>query len=453
MNRLLRAMQFAIVSAGVLGAAIALATFAAHQPRGTKIVSIPVPGKNAETCVVPKHFPDALYQDKDAEAEAKLCALDENTNAAVCPKTNSTNPGLDWHSVPDGSTIAQITGGNCKNKDAKKVAKYKLSSSCSYTPSILGYYHLSRILGGIGDVPPSVIRTYDLQNHIALGRKALAETPANQLIHQTWMSLMAQLTAGPNATRRDLLLTDDFKQSYGALSINPKKEEIYHEFFNGGANPQAKATNFRDKNPIMALVAHNGDIDSLVGREFNAANVQKMVQMQDVADMIVIDTLMSQQDRFGNVAELEFFYYQDPKDLSADGSKKVKVSKDKPDDPQAAASAFQIKKMLLKDNDCGVTKENAAKEAGLADHIAHINPETYKRLRKLDQIADSSDTKSFFMSEVLFTPTDYSSFRRNLHDVATKLHKACTQGHLRPDLDLDAHFSGKPSAAPNCEVH
>src|SRR6202022_5008433 len=98
------------------------------------------------------------------------------------------------------------------------------------------------------DVPPSVIRTFDLQNHIALGRKGLATTPPNSLIHQTWASLMAQLTAGNNASRRDLLLTDDFKQSYGALSVNPRKEQFYKEFFNGGAKKIAKAGNFRDKN-------------------------------------------------------------------------------------------------------------------------------------------------------------------------------------------------------------
>jgi hypothetical protein len=260
---------------------------------------------------------------------------------------------------------------------------------------------------------------------------------------------MAQLTAGAGASRRDLLLTDDFKQSYGALSVNPKKEQFYKEFFNGGANPVAKATNFRDKNPITALLARSGDINTLVGRSFTAANVQTMVQLQDAADMIVIDTLMNQQDRFGNLHYLEVYYYQDPTDLNPDGSKKIKSSKDA---PANAMGAVQVKKMLLKDNDCGVTKTNAAKQANLADRIAHIRPGTYKRLLKLDAVADAVDTKDFFTKELLFTAADYANVRRNLHDLAAKLHQSCSQGRLRPDLDLDAHFSDHPAKAPSCDL-
>ena len=452
MKKLLRNAQFLAIIAGALAATTARTALNAHLPRGEKIVEIAVPGKNPEVCVVPKHFADATYSSDDTAAEAKLCAIDENTNAAVCPKTNSTNPGLDLHSVPPGFTPAQVAAANCGTQGAKKIAKYKLSTSCSYTPSILGYYHLSRMLGGIGDVPPAVIRTFELQNHVALGRKALAETSSSSLIHQTWASLMTQLTAGAGASRRDLLLTDDFKQSYGALSVNPKKEQFYREFFNGGANPVAKATNFRDKNPITALLARNGDINTLVGRSFTAANVQTMVQLQDAADMIVIDTLMNQQDRFGNVHYLEVYYYQDPRNLNADGSKKVKSSKTPPADTVLVAGAVQVKKMLLKDNDCGVVKQNVAKQANLADHIAHISPNTYERLLKLDAVADSADTRDFFTKELLFTAADYASVLVNLHALAAKLHQACSQGRLRPDLDLDAHFSGRPSTAPNCDL-
>jgi hypothetical protein len=161
---------------------------------------------------------------------------------------------------------------------------------------------------------------------------------------------------------------------------------------------------------------------------------------------------MNQQDRFGNVHYLEVYYYQDPKNLNADGSKKVKSSKTPPADTVLVAGAVQVKKMLLKDNDCGVVKQNVAKQANLADQIAHISPNTYERLLKLDAVADSADTRDFFTKELLFTATDYASVRVNLHALAAKLHQACSQGRLRPDLDLDAHFSGRPSTAPNCDL-
>ena len=443
-ERLLLCMSF--------GAAFAHAALSTSAPRGEKTVKLPVAGRNAEICVIPKHFTNGQYSDKDLKSEANLCSLDVATNTAVCPKTNSTNPGLDFYSLPSGVTPKVVEDAHCKTAGAKKVAKYKLSTSCSYTPSILGYYHLSRMLGGVADVPPAVLRTFDLQQHITLGHTALSETPPAALIHQTWAGLMAQLTAGANASRRDFLLTDDFTQSYGALGVNPTKESFYKEFFNGGANNVARAANFRDKNPTMLLLARPADASTLVGRNFTAQNVQTMVQLKDAADLIVIDTLMNQQDRFGNIHYLEVYYYRDTKDLNPDGSGKLKQSKKLTPDEVTQLGAVQIKQMLLKDNDCGVAKQNIAKQAGLADHMAHIAPEIYRRLLQLDAVADSPETKDFFLQELVFTADDYVGFRKNLKDLATKLHQACSQGRLKLDLDLQAHFSGAVFQTQSCEI-
>jgi hypothetical protein len=417
-------------------------------PRGEKTVSIPVADKKPEICVEPKHFPGGDYSDKDAKTEAELCSYDTGTNTAVCPKENSTNPGLDFYSVPQGATPKSVADAKCKTTDAKKVAKYKLSTSCSYTPSILGYYHLSRILGGAAAVPPSVLRTYDLQQHIALARIALAQTAASSLIHQTWASLLAQLTAGANASKRDLLLTADFTQSYGALSDNPTKEAFYKEFFNGGANPATRAANFRDHNPTVQMLARSADVSTFVPRTFNVQNVQTMVQLKDASELIIMDTLMNQQDRFGNMHLLETYYYID----RTGGAPKLKTKKKLTPDEVTQLGAVQVKTLLLKDNDCGVVKSNVAKQAGLANKIAHVDPDTYHRLLRLDAAADSPDTKTFFQQELVFTNADYTSFRQNLKDLAGKLHQACTQGKLKLDLDLQAYFSGAPLQAQSCEV-
>jgi hypothetical protein len=452
MKRFATITEFAIMCAACFAWAPAYATLAPHLQRGVKLVQLAVPGRNAEVCVVPKHLVDAGYSDEDAKTEAQLCDIDVNLNSAVCPKLNSTNPGLDMYSLPQGSTPQQVQASRCKISGLKKIAKYKLSTSCSYTPSILGYYHLSRTLGGIANVPPSVLRTFDLKNHIALGRAALAETAPNALIHQTWAALMAQLTAGSAASRRDLLLTDDFSQSYGALSVNPTGESFYTEFFNGGANNVARAINFRDKNPIVAMLARNVDIGTLVGQSFTVENVQKMVQLRDAANLIVMDTLMNQQDRFGNIHYVETYYYRDPNDLNPDGSAKLKSSRKLTPDAVSKVGAVQVKEMMLKDNDCGVAKQNIARQAGLIDRIAHIDPDVYQRVLRLDATADSPQVRDFFLQEVVFTASDYASFRSNLKDVATKLHQGCTQGRVRPDLDLQSHFSGRPLKLRSCDL-
>ena len=445
-----RIIQLCLLCMALLGSTVAYTALVAHLARGEKIVELPAPGRSAEVCVIPKHFPGAVYSDNDLKAESQLCSIDEYTNAAVCPKTNSTNPGLDFYSLPPGFTPQQVEPAHCKTPGAKKIAKYKLSTSCSYTPSILGYYHLSRILGGIANVPPAVLRTVDRQNHVALGHTALGETAPSSLIHQTWASLLSQLAAGAGASKRDFLLTDNFTQSYGALSVNPTKEQFYIEFFNGGSNNVARAATFGDKNPIVAKLARTADVNTFVGRTFTTEDVQTMVQLKDAADLIVIDTLMNQQDRFGNIHYLETYYYRDTTDLNSDGTPKLKSSKTLTPEKIAKAGAVQVKQMFLKDNDCGVDKQNIAKQAGLVNRVAHIDPTTYRNILHLDAIADSTETRNFFLQELVFTTNDYANVRKNLKDLAVTLHQNCMQGRLRLDLDLQRHFSDQPLKPQSC---
>ena len=113
---------------------------------------------------------------------------------------------------------------------------------------------------------------------------------------------------------------------------------------------------------------------------------------------------------------------------------------------------MQVKTLLLKDNDCGVSKTNVARQAGLIDRVAHIDPDTYRRLLQFDASADSPTTREFFLQELLFTPADYTSVRNNLKQVVSKLHQGCAQGRVKLDLDLEAHFSGQPLKQPGCDL-
>jgi hypothetical protein len=69
-----------------------------------------VPGRSAEVCIRPEHFPNAADSGNDLKAESQLCSIDEYINTAVCPKTNSTNLGLDFYSLPQGFTPQQVEG-------------------------------------------------------------------------------------------------------------------------------------------------------------------------------------------------------------------------------------------------------------------------------------------------------------------------------------------------------
>jgi len=105
-----------------------------------------------------------------------------------------------------------------------------------------------------------------------------------------------------------------------------------------------------------------------------------MVQLRDASALIVIDTPMNQQDRFGNVHCQNTYYYRDTADPNPDGSPKLKSSRKLTPDQVAHLGAVQVKTLLLKDNACGVSKTNVARQAGLIDRVAHIDPDTYRRV-------------------------------------------------------------------------
>jgi hypothetical protein len=171
-----------------------------------------------------------------------------------------------------------------------------------------------------------------------------------------------------------------------------------------------------------------------------------MVQLKDGLDRD------RHRNRFGNVHYLATYYYPDPKDLDRDDNPKLKSSQDLTAEEVARVGAVQIKKMLLKDNDCGVAKQNIAKQVGLADRIAHLDPKTYLLFLHLDAVADLAGTKEFFIREMVFNADDYANIRHNLKDLATKLHQACLKGGLKLDLDLQAHFSNQTAKALSCDL-
>lgn len=450
-------------AASILFSQISFATMTPSLQRGEKLIEIKEGKKTTQVCVIPKHFPDGKYSKDDLEDEQKLCSLNTNTNA-VCPKNSSTNPGLEFFEVPEGLSVKSLEQNMCqapsakdkKKNTAEKLAKYKLSTSCSYTPSILAYYHVSRILGGAGKVPAAVMRTFDLQNHLDLSEKALTyirdTEGADAVIYQTWNSLFKALQSGKSSSKKDLLFTDDFAQSYGALTQNPRGEEKYSEMFHSASGGGTRAEAFRDKNPIYALLTKTKAINEIVGQEFNKENLQKVIQMRDVSEFILLDTLLSQEDRFGNIHFVERYVYQDSAEQDSNGNAKVKSKKKMTPEEIKQSQALQVKIMLLKDNDCGVSRENRAKAAGLLNKIAHLSPDTYQRLQKLNKSMTSNEATQFFKEGLMFTSTDLKTFMQNLNESASLLKKKCQEGTLKLDLDLESHF-GKNKSKVSCEVN
>lgn len=429
----------------VLFVPMAMAAMNTTTPRGSQVIQIPSANSSqVEICIIPKKYPNALYTDKDLKNEQELCSLAGVEPVALCPKTVSTNPAVEFYSIPEGMTVAQVEAKSCKVEDSKKLAKYKASISCSYTPSLLSYYHISKILGNVLQVPSVVVRTMDLEKHKKIASKAEGMV-TESLLKTIWTGYSTHLKAGASSSKKDALLTSDIKQSYGALQQNPRSEEKYSEMFFSAKGAETRADAFRNRSPIYALLKDQRDVRSLVGNQFNPANVQKFLQMQNVADMIVMDTMLNQQDRFGNVHYTTNYFYMD----TANGMSVKQKAKMKPEEIRETG-AIAIKSMMLKDNDCGVTKDNLAKKAKLLQGLSHMNPETYKRLMRFYQDVVQDRARGFFKDETLMTDVDYASMKSNLGEMVQMLKKSCQAGTLKLDLDMDSHFANKP-LTQSCE--
>ncbi|HEX4924164.1 MAG TPA: hypothetical protein VFV50_08760, partial [Bdellovibrionales bacterium] len=171
-----------------------------------------------EECIQPKHFPGGVYREKDLEKEAELCAFDfyiktstdTRKSVALCPKVESTNPAVELFLFAPDESKEQFELRECPKRDddrgGKKLAKYKQSLTCSYTPSIIGYYHMSRILGDIGDVPISVVRTMDKERH----REFV--TKAGEIVAKLY----------PN---KDPIIESSWRMTWPALHNNPGGEK------------------------------------------------------------------------------------------------------------------------------------------------------------------------------------------------------------------------------------
>lgn len=437
----------------LLAPMLAQATLTPNRPgRGAELIKL----SRGELCYIPNRLAGAQYSEKDLARERDLCGLnfgtgDAQSTVAVCGKTASTNPALELFEIPAGMTAAQVQAMKCERKetatqkDFKKLAKYKSSTSCSYTPSLLAYYHVSRFLGNINQVPPVVLRTVEASVHKTLAEKTYASIANKQeLIAQTWAGLLSVLTkkqAHPKATN---VFTDDYGYSFGALQMNPTKEEKYSEMYNGGADQPTRTANFKAKNATYQRLISDAKLVN-AGLKWSAAQAQEVLKMQNAADMILLDTMLSQQDRFGN---LHFTLEKYGKVIDKTTGKLEIKKLDK--DDTTATEVVELKRMMMKDNDCGVSKENHLKNGKLLEGLKHFNPETFAKLLKLNKIINTAAGQAYFVNETAMNSTDITNFKANVGYAVSVLTKTCQAGRLTLDLDLDSVFAGQ--SVPDCRV-
>ena len=428
---------------------------------GEKIVNHNSPRGVIESCVVPNKIL-AGYSAKDSKDEAELCAPNFYADVGICPKYNSTNPGLIFWYPNEKVTKATIDASACdddklKDMGLERASKYKQSTSCSYTPSILAYYHVSRALGNAVQVPVAVLRSMDALEHKKQVQKANAAlSGSTQLIKQTWGQLL-KVHGSPQQYPE--VFDSSLQQIYGALVANVKGENNYTEV-SGVGTYDTRYERFIQQRPFLNVASNKSVVELAGGNSFEKV-AATVVQMKDVSDMVIMDTLLSQQDRIGNIHYKFVWYFQDPTSPKGYTTKKSKAELDRkrqiviPEQEKtemAVKNAVLVKEMILKDNDCGVAKSNMMKKVDALSQISHVSYETYQKFGQLRKMLNSEEGKKHLLQGMLFTAKDYNNTVGLANQIAASLKAKCDAGKLKFDLDLKEYLPGAQVPNKSCEI-
>ncbi len=407
---------------------------------------------NNEACWSAKPILKLASDSKKLEDEQKLCGIDFYADKySICPKLNSTFPGVLVIKRPDYMSDSEFKNNYCANLDmakdakiAKVVAKFKQTTSCSHSSSPVAYYRIAEFLGGI-KVPVAVFRTMDKAKHLEVVQEANQIIKNNidfkdDLIAKTWKQF---LNMHDNPTKYpDVFINNTV---YGALSENINGEFKFTEI-SGIGSYETRYERFMKQKPFLA-VSSNESVVNLAG----GTGLQKIAQvvsvMKDVSNMVVIDYMLNQADRIGNV-HFKFKLYKLENGKVIESKSEAKLDKTTkrvviPADEQARISTGEVlvRETILKDNDCGISKENKMREFGALEAIRHMNAKTYRQVQKLASFVQTAEGQAYFVNELripvsIFTD-EINGIKNNIVNASRILKNKCEIGALKLDLNLE----------------
>ena len=422
-----------------------------NTPRAREITEHTAPNGTVELATRPSTFPGhpQIYSQKDIEKEKELAAIDfyngktkDDLDIVLIPKTYSTSPGLNVHAIKLSAGASRLSyasahTGKSDSGQGKMMAKYKQSipTHFTYSPSILGYYHLSRFLDA-GHVEPAIVRTMDVASHKPLADLGKAKATGSNNRTQ-WTELRALDDAHSNPS----LYTKDGKQLYGVLQANPTGEQSYPHLSDlGGAAAFAASSEFARVTSSSPLKLNYKN----AAGKLNQDAVQQIVQIRDLSDMVLMDYIMSQADRFsGNMHSEKVYLWIENGVLKSD-SKKSDPAKAAEQLKQIPADAVLVNRMIMKDNDAGLISGNSAKTSHFLEKISHMDYKTYDRLLDLQKELQKPEVVQWYQSELLFTSADFNTMKNNVDQAV-----AILSGRKGNGLFLDANVSEAIGAADN----
>lgn len=453
----------------LLAAALSLlappAADASSSVRGTETV-FKSPSGAAEKCVALRQMPGGNYSPDDAAMERALCSVDfYGVTHALCAKVFSTSPGtlvFDLRGGPYAGDPARFERENCGSGTVHKRGapaepiSFKMSvntreSSATFANASLVYYHFARYFDASAHVPVAVFRSIDRLEHSrrvsAAGVRLSAGKPGLAMNHAAWVSLAAAEQDPASYKPTEELFTPD-GLLYGVM-LHPRGKR-YGEEMNGtrrsgwgdGQNRDFQRTApflaLRSARPLRDAIAEGLDeamrdpvLAKAMGRGTTAGQVA--FWMSDLVDVTLLDYVLGQQDRVGNVDYLPYWYWVDG------GTVRREATTGNTPPPQAAAHNPQrIRRTEIGDNDAGVrvTYMNYARRTGMLDNLRHYRAETYRRLLRLDaDFTAAGPLHEHVRTTFGLSDREFAAIKANVRSAAVTLRDACRAGRLRFDVE------------------
>jgi hypothetical protein len=332
-------------------------------------------------------------------------------------------------------------------------------------------------------VPVAVWRNIDakvLLGEIALGGVALTENNANLVrINTGWHTLVDTINDPSSYIRTDTyggpqdLISSDGDTVYGVL-LDGSGQTYGPELDRSIDTPwSVKTYDELEMTPTFTALVSDAPLDVAIsfGRSQaldnfseeqdqaeNLSPQQLAFSMHDLSEVLLIDYIMSQQDRLGNIEYKPYFYWLDNGHVMRTEANGRTAGEGKvPED------TVHILRMRLDDNDMGGREEytNHTELFGMLEKLRHFDAKTYRRLMMLNADLQSAGPVYIWLSENLglsggpiYRPIFTGLAERlgiqvskvqmivdNTARAAEILRSACEDGTLRFDLEPKQFFA------------
>ena len=437
------------------------------------------PNGLVEQCIEIDPLPGAHYSKKDLETQSAYCAIDFS-RVALCPKLWSTSPGtvvLDIDASAYGGDYTAFEKQHCAAghhaRDAAlgKLASFKISvnqpdTSATYAPSSWIYYHLSRYFDTGVHVPVAVYRSYDREQHLGrVVKPALSIIQGRhglKMLGAGWKFLEKVESGQDMGNAGKAVLTDENRQVFGVLLDN--QGDRYGVDFNGTRESgwgMGQNYDFQQTPPYLALRSslpvpeaieegiHKARTDPTLAKKVSPdlAPAQVAFWMNDLLEITLLDYILGQQDRIGNIDyQWRWFWLKNGKVHSqhAHGTDiPAKLSDHNP---------LRLRRSAINDNDAGVRRgyANFAMKTGMLDGLKHYNASLYERLAKLARdFQENGPVYQWFTNSSGLSNREIESIRDRTVKAFAIIQAECQSGQLKLDLQPAEFLPGAAQSLSN----